>query len=93
MSTTARFGDDWQRAQKGAFEKDTLYRLIVESTRYWVIEHYLRRGCLPDETTFFAYANEPNGFDWGNPAGPDDDGQLRPLRGKRVRITLAIEDH
>jgi len=82
--------DDAQRAMKGAFEKDTQYRLLVEASRYWVIEHYLRTGRLPEPAVYFAYANGERGFDWGNPPGPDDQTQLR---GKRVRITLEIEDH
>lgn len=85
--------DDAQRAMKGAFEKDTQYRLLVEAARYWVIEHYLRTGRLPEPEVYFAYANGPHGFDWGNPAGPGDGTTPRPLRGKRVRITLEIEDH
>ena len=74
----------------GSFEKDTLHRLCVQAARYWVIEHKLRLGELPENVTFFAYPNGPGGFDWGNPPGPDDP-TLRPMRGKRVRITMTIE--
>ena len=76
-----------------AFEKDTLYRLLVESTRLWVISHWLEHHELPKDVTFYAYPNGPRGFDWGNAPGPDNDGTERPPRGKRVRITLEIEDH
>lgn len=74
------------------FEKDTLYRLLVEASRFWLIGHFLRTHALPDPAVYFVYANGPNGLDWGNEPGPDDP-QLKPLRRKRVRITLEIEDH
>ena len=76
-----------------AFEKDTLYRLLVESTRFWVIANWLENHELPKQTTFYTYPGGPLGFDWGNAPGPDDEAIERPLRGKRVRITLEIEDH
>ena len=81
-----------EQPDMGAFEKDTLYRQIVEAARYWVIEHQLRTGQLPEPMTYYAYSDGPRGFDWGNPPGVDDDGLERPLRRKRVTITLSIED-
>ena len=83
------FHDD----QRPAFASDTLHRLLVEASRYWVIESVLRSGDLPKDETRFAYANGPHGFGWGNAPGDESDGIKRPLRGKRVRITLEIEDH
>lgn len=74
-----------------AFEKSTLHRLCSQAARFWVLASYLETKKLPDETAFFAYANGPGGFDWGNPPGPDDPDN-QPLRRKRVRITLTIED-
>jgi hypothetical protein len=82
---------EYQREQKGAFEKETQHRMLTEAARYWVIEHYLRTGKLPDEpAVYFAYPNGPVSFDWGNPPGPDNGTQK--LRGKRVRITMEIEN-
>lgn len=75
----------------GAFERDTLHRILAVAARYWVIEHHQRAKQLPKRVTFFAYAEGPAGMDWGNSPGPDD-AELRPMRGKRVRITLEIED-
>lgn len=85
--------DDFQRALQGAFEKDTEYRLVVEAARYWVIQHYILTGKLPEKTIYSAYPNGTASFDWGDPPGPDDGKTPAPLRGKRVRITLEIEDH
>ncbi len=74
----------------GAFEQSTSIRLATEAARYVMLEHYLRTGELPETTTYFAYSTS---FDWGNPPGHFNDGQPRPLRGKRVRITFEVEDH
>jgi len=100
MAPEASFEDvvdahEFQAREMGAFEKETGYRLMVEAARYWLIEHFLRTGKLPDPQTYYAYANGPNGFNWGNPPGPPGDGldQDRPLRGKRVVIRFSIEDH
>lgn len=79
-------------SDNGSFERDTLMRMLAEAVRYWLVGHFLRRQRLPEENTFFVYANGPNGIDWGNAPGPTGDGMLRPLRGKRVRITLSIEN-
>lgn len=78
--------------QASAFERDTLHRMAAGTARYWVIGEWLRNHRLPDKATLFAYAGGPGGFDWGNPPGLQDDPQLQPLRYKRVRITLEIED-
>lgn len=76
-----------------AFLRDTLHRMCAGAARFWVIEHHQRTGKIPTESvTYFAYPNGPGGFDWGNAAGPDDP-VTKPLRGKRVRITLSIENH
>ena len=76
-----------------AFVKDTRYRLLVEVSRYWLIEHWLRTHELPDEAVWFVYPNGPEAcLDWGNPPGRSEDGLSRPLRGKRIRITLSVEE-
>lgn len=76
---------------RGAFESDTLHRLCVEAARYWVIESYLRTGKLPATETRYAYSGGPHDIGWGNAPGPDDP-ELKPLRYKRVKITLTVED-
>ena len=80
-------------ADRGALESDTLHRMLVEAARYWVVEHHQRTGQLPEEEIRFAYAGGSCGFDWGNPPGLGVHPRDAPLRGKRVRITLEIEDH
>lgn len=72
-----------------AFLRDTLHRMCVGAARFWVIEHHQRTGELPDKSVWYAYADGPVGFGWGNAPGPDDPVD-KPLRGKRVRITLEV---
>ena len=79
-------------AGPNAFERETTYRLLVEAVRHWCITNYLTGGAIPEEAVFFAYANGPNGLDWGNAPG-NGDGIPRPLRGKRYRITIALEEN
>ena len=76
--------------QRSAFETHTLHRMCAQAARYWVIENWLRTNELPEPATYFAYPTGPGGFDWGD--APGNDGPPRPLRGKRVRITLEIEE-
>lgn len=95
MSSVPTEHDDEYREsvteQSTAFEKDTLHRMLSGAARYWVINHYLHKLRIPESAAvYFAYPNGPAGFDWGNALGPD--GPDKPLRGKRVRITLEIED-
>jgi hypothetical protein len=78
--------------ERSAFISDTFHRVMVEAARIWVIEAVLRTGELPDAETRFCYANGPHGFDWGNAPGPCDDGGLRPMRGKRIRVSFEVED-
>jgi len=99
MTPEAPFEDvvdahEFQAREKGAFENETLYGLLIGAARYWVIEYFIRTGKLPHPDTFYAYANGPTGFNWGDPPGPAGDGsdQNRPLHGKRVVIRLSIED-
>ena len=74
-----------------AFERETIHRLCTETARFWLNSHYLENKNLPDEPkVWFAYPNGPVSFDWGNRPGEFDGTQV--LRGKRVRITLEIED-
>lgn len=76
-----------------AFERDTLYRMAVEAARYWVVNHYLHKLRVPDEpATMFVYPSGPcAAMDWGNPPGTNNPDAV--LRGKRVRVTLTIEDN
>ena len=74
-------------ADQGAFEKSTLHRLCVEAARFWVIDNYLADKKLPDSVTFFAYPRSQDGMNWG-----DDDSGTGPLHGKRVRVTLEVEN-
>lgn len=76
---------------RDAFTTDTFHRLLVEAARVWVIECYLRTGELPEPETRYIYANGPVGIDWGNEAGPDDPKQ-KPLRRKRICVSIYIED-
>lgn len=73
-----------------AFERATLYRLCTEAARYWVISHFLVHQALPAEVQFYTYPNGEVSFDWGNPAGPAS--VYTPLRGKRITITMRVED-
>ena len=75
-----------------AFSRDTTYRLLVEAVRYWVISHWLATQRLPNNGQFWIYGTGQNGIDWGNAPGPDDP-DLKPLRGKRIKVTMTIEDH
>ena len=65
--------------------------MLVEAVRVWVIESHLRTGELPAPSVWFVYANGPASLDWGNAPGPDDP-ELKPLRYKRIRVALQIED-
>lgn len=56
-----------------------------------MIEHWLRTKTLPTENTVWVYADGPKGIDWGNAPGPDDP-ELKPLRYKRIVVTLSIEE-
>lgn len=47
-------------SEMGAFEKETLYRMIVEAARFWVIEHHQRTGELPEATVKFVYPSGPS---------------------------------
>ena len=79
--------------EMGAFEKDALYRMLVEAARYWVIENYLRTGELPKERTNFVYADGPKAIDWGNPPGRNPPEGTAVLRYKRIVVRLSIEDY
>lgn len=77
--------------EMGSFENDTLYRMCVEAARYWVIEHFLRTGELPDQMKRWVYPSGPvAALDWGNAPGMDDKGQDKILRYKRIEVTLKI---
>ncbi len=83
---TAQNGED----SRGAFESSTIYRLLVETVRYWLIECFLRAKKLPDKHVYFVYPYGEASIDWGDsPTSPDD---CRPLRGKRIRVTIEIEN-
>jgi hypothetical protein len=79
------------KKDRGAFESETFHRMLVEAARYWLIEFFLRRKKLPEREVRYVYANGPNGIGWGNAPGPDDP-DMKPLRGKRIRVTIEIED-
>ena len=87
-------------SEKGAFDKDTLHRIVTEASRLWVVEHFLRTGRLPEELTMFAYPSGPVSMDWGNPTGgstnPHADA-CRPasavLHRKRVVVHFTLEDY
>lgn len=75
-----------------AFERATVYRMTVEAARVWLISEFLARGKLPEELVLFVYANGPDAsLDWGNSPGPDDG--MKPMRGRRVRVTFQVEEH
>ena len=79
-------------SELNAFERDTMHRLATEAARYWLLTHYLANHELPERGVLFAYPDGcPVSMDWGNSPGPDDP-DLRPLRGKRVRVTFEIDD-
>lgn len=80
-----------KRTDRGPFETDTFHRMLVEATRYWVIEKYLRDKVLPTTETRYVYADGPVGMDWGNAPGAYD-ADLMPLRRKRISVTLSVED-
>ena len=77
-------------ADRGAFESDTIYRLFREVVRYWLIEHFLRTKVLPGPDVRFIYPSGPQSLDWGDPAGEHP--QFAPLRKKRIRVTIEVED-
>lgn len=72
-----------------AWIKDTVYRILVEAVRVWVVATWLHKKRLPEDATFWIYSGGPMGIDWGNPAGPDDP-ELQPLRRKRIEVTLRV---
>ena len=75
-----------------AFERETSYRLLVEAARHWCISGYLATHRVPSRGVFYAYPAGPSAcFDWGNPPGPNDP-TTQPLRGKRYKITIELED-
>lgn len=76
---------------RGVFETETLHRMMVEAVRYWCIETFLRRKRLPIREVRYVYSDGPVGIDWGNAPGPDDP-DTKPLRGKRIKITIEIEE-
>ena len=77
--------------QLSAFDRDTIHRLLNEASRYWVVQTFLSSGELPAGIkTWWAYPDGPISFDWGNAPGPKT--KYTPLRGKRVRITLELEN-
>lgn len=79
-----------EHKQLPPFEADTLYRMAVEMARYWVIASSLEAGEIPQRRTMFVYPSGPPAcMDWGNPPG---DKANAPLRGKRVKVTLTVED-
>lgn len=84
-------------ADVGAFEKDTTYRLLVEACRNWIVTWWLAHKSLPQQPAiFWIYGNgATQSMDWGNSPGPDrtDDFEYRPLRRKRIKVTIEIEDH
>ena len=81
-------------ADVGPFEKETTYRLLVEVCRHWVVSWWLTHKALPERpAVFWVYSGGSNGIDWGNPPGLKDDPELQPLRRKRIRVTIEIEDH
>lgn len=84
--------EDFRAEQQSALTNDTIYRLIVEASRLWLINHYLRTGKLPEENTYFIYPNGEISLDWGNPSGRDDGKKIRVLCGKRVCVTLSVEN-
>lgn len=78
------------------FENETLYRMLVEASRYWVVGEFLRNGDIPQkECVLFVYANGLEAcLDWGDShvyTGKSSD--LRPMRGKRIRVTMEVEDY
>jgi len=75
---------------RGAFETETFHRMLVEAARYWLIEFFLRKKKLPEREVRYVYADGPNGIGWGNAPGPDDGTKV--MRGKRIKITVEIED-
>lgn len=91
MSTDHR-AETMSKQDRGAFETDTFHRMLVEAARYWVIEAWLRSQELPRSETRYVYPDgPPASMDWGNSPGPDDP-TMKPMRGKRVSITIKVED-
>jgi hypothetical protein len=76
----------------GSFERETSYRILVEAVRHWCISNHLESGQVPVSGVFFVYADGPTGFDWGNAPGADDPA-TKPLRGKRYKVTIELEEH
>jgi hypothetical protein len=74
-----------------AWIKDTIYRLLVEAVRVWIVSYWMEHKGLPAAAKFWIYSSGPHGIDWGNPPGPDDS-SLQPLRRKRIEVTLRVVD-
>lgn len=75
----------------GAFEKETVYRLLTEACRMWVVSTHLETGKLPKFVTYWVYGNgAPINIGWGDAGGPPSENT--PMRGKRIRVTLEVED-
>ena len=70
-----------EELQPNSFERDTLWSMCCQAARYWLVGHFLRTGKLPQQKAVF-WAYPERGIDWGK----DE------LRGKRVRITIEVED-
>lgn len=75
---------------RGAFESATIHRIATESVRVWIIEHWLRTQTLPQPEVMFVYPRGPQSLEWGAADGSPD--EFAPLRGKRIRVTLEIEN-
>lgn len=76
----------------GAFERETIYRLVVEACRVWVVGTFLSLKRLPKKAKLWIYSNGPlHSIDWGNSPGPDDP-DIRPMRYKKIQVTLEIID-
>jgi len=78
-----------QTKNVSAFEASIVYRLAVELARTWVISHWLAKGSLPTDGMMWVYPRcADSAMDWGD----DPDGPFRPLKGKRVQVTLSVQD-
>lgn len=64
--------------------------MMVEAVRYWLVENFLRTKKLPDKHVYFVYPHGEASLDWGDPPGSPQ--EFAPLRGKRIRVTLEIEN-
>lgn len=78
-----------QMTPRGRFETDTIWRMCCQVARYWVVEWFLRTQELPPKQTFYVY---PDNIDFGDDRRERDE-SLTPLRRKRIRVTIEIEDY